>query len=119
MFSSLEFIIGWIGKTLEYVPVFTYPPEKTPDVFCTVDRTAGQLDYPHDNPEFTVSIWSKREDKAEELANVLAIAVKIKPPTDDYHINTVGVPNMYSYSKVDGGYFVWQVSFFLSVNLLD
>lgn len=117
IWSSMEYIIKYVHKTLG-IPVATHAPKNTPDVFALVDRTGGEMDYPHDRPEYSVSIWARSEDKCEELAHVLAIGLKTKPPDDD-HINAHGVPAVFSYGQEEGGFFIWQVTFNLVVNIQD
>lgn len=113
----MEYVIKYVQNILN-VDVVTYVPKDTPDVFALVDRTGGVLDYPHDRPEFSVSIWARREDVCEELAHKLAIALKTRPPEDE-HINSHSVPSVFSYGREEGGFFVWQVTFGLVTNILD
>ena len=119
MFSSVECSIRWAATILE-VPVGTYAPEESEKLtaFAITERTGGSLDYPHDNPDITFQIWAKEEARAEQLANLLAIAAKTMP-IDDSHVNTMDVPEMMSYGKAEGDWFIWQVSVGLNVNLLD
>lgn len=119
MYSSLEHTIKWVARISE-LPTQTHVPAKMPAAFCVVERTSGRLDYPHDNPEYTVSVWAKTEDKAEEHAMNLAAAIKLIPPVDDYHINGVlDAPNVFHYGRDETGYDIWAVSFSLHVNLSD
>lgn len=117
IWSSMEYIIKYVHDMLG-VPTATHTPKNTPDVFALVDRTGGDMDYPHDRPEYSVSIWARSEDKCEELAHVLAIGLKTKAP-DDGHINAHGVPAVFSYGQEEGGFFIWQVTFSLVVNIQD
>ena len=115
IFSSMEHMIKWVSDTLK-VPCSTKVPRDTPDIFTLLDRTGGTMDYPHDSPEYTVSIWAKSKDACEQLAHELAIALKLTPPADR-HINHVDVPNVFSYGVQDGGYTTWQVTFQMQVNI--
>lgn len=124
MFSSLEYAVNWARSILGY-RTSTYVPRDADGMalvrdkkFCIVERTGGELDYPHDMPSFSFQIWSQSEADAEADANILAIATKTKP-MDDYHINACGTPSVLSYGLMDGGWFVWQVNLDLNVNLLD
>lgn len=124
MFSSVQCAVEWAATTLG-VRACTYLPmdatggvdadEKT---FVVVERTGGELDYPHDNPEISFQVWSRSEADAEAYANMLAIAARTKMMADR-HVNAMGVPSVLSYGREDGGWFVWQVTQPLSVNLLD
>lgn len=124
MFSSVQCAVEWAATTLG-VRASTYLPmdatggvdadEKT---FVVVERTGGELDYPHDNPEISFQVWSRSEADAEAYANMLAIASRTKRMADR-HVNAMGVPSVLSYGREDGGWFVWQVTQPLSVNLLD
>ena len=115
IFSSMEFMVKWVSETLK-VPCSTRVPRDTPNTFAQIDRTGGTMDYPHDSPEYTVSIWAKSEAECEQLAHELAIALKLTPPTDK-HINQVDVPNVFSYGVQDGGYTTWQVTFQMQINI--
>ncbi len=124
MFSSLEYTIKWVHSVLGY-RTSTHVPRDADGMalvrdkkFCIVERTGGELDYPHDSPSFAVQIWSQSESDAEQDANILAIATKTVP-MNDYHINAVGIPDVLSYGLMEGGWFVWQVNLDLEVNLLD
>lgn len=119
MFSSLEHSLSWAHEVLD-IRCATYPPADAQglEAFCVVERTGGPLDYPHDSPDMTFQLWARDEATAEENANVLAIAAK-KRPMGDPHVNAMGVPEMMSYGRMEGGWFVWQVSVPLNVNLLD
>ena len=117
IFSSMEYIIKYVHKVLN-IPASTHVQEKMPPAFALVDRTGGEVDYPHDNPEYSVSIWAKSEAKCEDYAYQLAIGLKTVPP-DDYHINAVGVPTVFSYGRDESGYYIWQVTVTLAVNIQD
>lgn len=118
MFDPLESFINWVGSTLEcdcatYVPDF----EELPELFCRIERTGGQIDYPHDAPDFTASIYATTDEAAESAAYTLAIAAKLQPPKDT-HINSVGVPSMYSYGRDESGkYYIWAVTIPLNIDL--
>lgn len=123
MFSSIEAAVAWAAK-VSGVPASTdvrydangAPLEDAP--FCIVSRTGGELDYPHDSPEITFELWAQTETRAEELANIVAIACKTMPPEDE-HVNQVDVPRMYSYGLQEGGWHVWDVAVTWRVNLQD
>lgn len=126
MFSSIECAINWARQILG-VHVGTFVPRDARgvvsaapniDTFAVVERTGGALDYPHDSPEISVQVWSRSDEKAETMANMLAIACKTKPIDDD-HVNAIGVPTLFSYGAEAGGWLVWQVNISLEVNLLD
>lgn len=119
MFSSVEHSIEWAEGILG-IQVGTYAPDDSDemDSFCIVERTGGEIDYPHDSPDITFQIWAKTGLGAETQANMLAISAKMRP-MDDPHVNGMGVPEMMTYGREEGGWFVWQVSIPLNVNLLD
>lgn len=117
IWSSMEYVIGYTRDILN-VDAMTYVPKNTPNAFALVDRTGGEMDYPHDRPEFSVSIWAKRADVCEELAHKLAIGLKTKPP-EDIHINSHSTPVVFSYGRDESGFFVWQITFGLVTNILD
>lgn len=119
MVSVVELSVEWSASVLG-VAARTSPPRDSQDEaeFCLVERTGGLLDWPHDSPEVTFQLWARADERAEQLAMMLAIAAKTVPPRDR-HINAVGVPSVSSYGEVDGGFFVWQVSLPLEMNLLD
>ncbi|KXB34380.1 hypothetical protein [Atopobium deltae] len=117
IFSSIEYVIGYVQDVLE-IPTSTYAQKNTPNAYALVDRTGGVMDYPHDAPEYSVSIYTKSEAKSEELAHVLAIGLKTRP-MKDVHVNTCAAPNVFSYGRDDAGYFIWQVSFSLVCNIHD
>lgn len=115
IFSSIEYVIKYVHGVLE-IPVSTHTQKNTPDMYALVDRTGGVMDYPHDAPEYSVSIYTKSEAKSEELAHVLAIGLKTKPMQDP-HINKCYPPNVFSYGRDEAGYFIWQVSFSIVCNI--
>lgn len=125
MFSSLEYAIKWASEVLGYRAV-SYVPRNADDTlkpikdkkFCVVNRTGGELNYPHDSPSFAFQLWCRTDAEAEEEANILAIAAKLKP-MKDIHVNAVGVPDVLSYGYAEDGWFIWQVNIDLEVNLLD
>lgn len=123
MFSSIEEAVRWAGGVLE-VPASTEVQRDSRGVpsakgeFCIVERTGGELDYPHDSPEMTFEMWARSSERAEQMANVAAIACKTMPP-EDPHVNAVGVPRVYSYGLQDGGWHVWDVAVDWQVTLLD
>lgn len=117
MFSSTACAIAW-ARSLLGVHVGTYVPADAQDMaeFVIVERAGGPLDYPHDSPDITFQIWAKSEAVAESEANVIAIALKTQP-MDDPRVNAVGVPDVMTYGKQEGGWFVWQVGVRLEVNI--
>lgn len=119
MFSTLEHIIKWVAEVTE-LPCHTYVQENHEPAFCIIERTGGTVDYPHDEPEFTVQIWAETDDEAEAQIMNLATAVKTVPPTDDYHINAVTqAPNVFHFGHDENGMDIWGLSFTMHVNLLD
>ena len=117
IFSSMEHVIKWAHTTIG-LPCSTEVQKNTPDEFLLVDRTGGEMDYPHDSPEYTISIWTRSSARSEQIAHELAIALKVAPPTDR-NINAVFPPNVFSYGKQEGDFVVWQVTFSMSVNIKD
>lgn len=119
MFSSMECSIAWARRVLGMWTV-TYPPPNGREfgAFCVVERTGGELAWPHDSPEISFQLWADSEDEAEELANMLAIAT-VTMPMDDPHVNAMGTPEVLSYGREEGGWFVWQVTVSLDVRLTD
>lgn len=49
---------------------------------------------------------------------MLAIAT-VTMPMDDPHVNAMGTPEVLSYGREEGGWFVWQVTVPLDVRLTD
>ena len=117
IFSSMEHVIKWAHITIG-LPCSTEVQKNTPDEFLLVDRTGGEMDYPHDYPEYTISIWTRSSARSEQVAHELAIALKVTPPTDR-NINAIFTPNVFSYGKQEGDFIVWQVTFSMSVNIKD
>ena len=123
MFSSVEYAAAWASDVLG-VRACTYAPRDArgdvpgSEPFCVVERTGGPLDWSHDSPEIAFQPWSRSEAEAEAMAASLAIAVRTRP-MDDPHVNAAGVPDVLSYGREEGGWFVWQTSVRLEVNLLD
>lgn len=123
MFSSIECAIKWAHSVLgidtcTYVPLKDDGSVDASTSFCVVERTGGELDYPHDAPEIAFQVWAKTEDRAETLANMLAIATKTMP-IDDMHVNGMETPTLVTYGREAGGWFVWQVSVVIHVSLRD
>ncbi|NPD32254.1 hypothetical protein HLV35_03100 [Eggerthellaceae bacterium zg-997] len=124
MFSSIECAVSWAARVL-LVRACTYVPRTSEgDVtaddaeFCVVERVGGPLAYPHDEPEIAFQVWARREARAEQLACMLAVAARTMP-ISDAHVNGMGVPSVCSYGREEGGWFVWQTTVPLKVNLLD
>lgn len=117
MFDSMEMAVAWAASVLG-TRACTYLPADPPDELCVVERVGGELDYPHDSPEFAFQVWAKAEKAAKDGACLVAVAAKTAPPADG-HVNSVGVPTVYSYGREDGGWFVWQATVPMEVNLLD
>lgn len=118
MFSSTEMAVAWAAEVLG-VQSGTYMPSKFDgDAICIVDRTGGDLDYPHDAPEIAFQVWARNEADAESGATCIAIACKTRPP-DDPHVNHVRTPRVFSYGREERGWFVWQCSVAFDVTLLD
>ena len=119
MFSSMECSVAWADRVLG-VHAVTYPPPDARELgaFCVVERTGGELAWPHDSPEISFQLWADSESDAEELANMLAIAT-VTMPMDDPHVNAMGTPEVLSYGREEGGWFVWQVTVSLDVRLTD
>lgn len=119
--SSLEILIAWVKDVLD-IDAGTYPPHdattatEAAEPFAVITRTGGAVDYPHDSPQFAVQLWAASEERAELLANLLAIACRTMPP-DDSHVNSLATPTVLSYGRMDGGWFVWQVDIGLEVNM--
>lgn len=118
MFSSMEMAVAWAAGVLGYRAATCMPRDYAGEAICLVDRTGGELDYPHDSPEISFSVWARSEAEAESGANALAIACKTMPP-GDWHVNAVGVPRVFSYGREDGGWFVWQTTVPFQVRLQD
>lgn len=119
MFSSMECSTDWVRHVLG-IRTVTYPPPNARELgaFCVVERTGGELAWPHDSPEISFRLWADSELEAEELANMLAIAT-VTMPMDDPHVNAMGTPEVLSYGREEGGWFVWQVTVPLDVRLTD
>ena len=91
IFSSMEHVIKWAHTTIG-LPCSKEVQKNTQDEFLLVDRSGGEMDYPHDSPEYTISIWTMSSARTEHVALDLAIALKVTPPTDR-KINAVFTPN--------------------------
>lgn len=118
LFSSTQMAVEWAASVLE-VRTCTYMPEDVEGgVVCVVERTGGEVAYPHDAPEMSFQVWAKTEAEAEAGAMMVAIAASTMPP-EDYHVNAVGTPTVFSYGREDGGWFVWQATVPFSVRLID
>ena len=119
MFDPMECMAGWAAGILG-VPVRTYPTPDSGDVlFCVIERTGGDVDYPHDWPEVSLQAWARTDEAAETAAYLLAIAARNENGPNDTHVLDVGVPSMYSYGREDGGWYIWQVTMKLACNLID
>lgn len=122
MFDPMEYAVSYVHNTLN-IPASTYlqegvRPQTTP-VCAIVQRTGGEISYPHDNPDFAVQILADSDEKAQLYAYSLAVALKTQPPKDK-HLNAVGTPTIYSYGMTeDGDWFVWQVTIPMAFNLVD
>lgn len=117
MWSSLEMVVGWAGRTLS-MPASTYPQAEAPYPFAVVNRTGGECAYPHDYPRYTVQIWAESDAEGETLAFDTALAL----PTiaeESERVNAVGTPEIVQLGLIDGGGFVWQVSFDLATNIYN
>lgn len=124
MFSSVQCAVEWAAEVLG-VRACTYLPRDASGnvtsgdrTLVVVERTGGELAYPHDSPDISLQVWSRSEAEAESGANMLAIAARTMPMADR-HVNSMGTPSVLSYGREPGGWFVWQVDQPLSVNLLD
>ena len=117
MFSSLEVVVGWVGRTLS-VPSSTYPQAGQAPAFAVVNRTGGTCDYPHDYPRFTVQLWTASDAEGESLAFDLALALP-GVADESERINAVGTPEITQLGLIAGGGFVWQVSFDLATNIYN
>lgn len=118
IYDPMEMAVKWAASICE-CPVSTYVRDDAQDndVFITVERTGGIVDYPHDSPEITFRVWATSDATAEENAYLLAIAAKTMPPSDAY-VNAVGAPTMYSYGREDDGdYYMWDVSIPFNIRL--
>lgn len=116
MFDPLEAVVSWASDILD-APVMTYPdPPDGASIFGVVTRTGGDVDWPHDWPSFAIQVWAESDAEAEQGAYLLAIGAKTRPPADA-GILEVMTPSMYSYGREDGGWYVWQTTIPLAVNL--
>lgn len=117
MFSSLQMVVEWVGRTLA-LPASTYPQAEADMPFAVVNRVGGECDYPHDYPRYAVQIWTASDAQGESIAFDLALALPSVTDESD-RVNAVGVPEMTQLGLIDGGGFVWQVSFDLSTNIYN
>lgn len=121
MFSAIERVIAWVTDYTE-LNTSLFVPENAAelDSFCVCERTGGVVDYPHDTPEFTVSVWAKDAAKAEAQIMNLAAAIKLDSPVDGENIIAlVGLPNVVHLGLDEIGHDIWSMSFSLKVNLID
>lgn len=116
-FSSLETAIAWVSETFG-MPASTYPQADQPRPFAVVNRTGGTCEYPHDYPRITVQFWTDADAEGEALSFACAKAV---PDLVGVHerINAVGAPEIAQLGHIEGGGFVWQVSFDLATNIYE
>lgn len=115
MWSSLEVVVNWTADALS-MPTATYPQAEGPYPFAVVNRTGGECAYPHDYPRYTVQIWAESDAEGESTAFDLALALPSITGADE-RINAVGAPEITQLGLIDGGGFVWQVSFDLATNI--
>lgn len=118
LFSSTQMAVEWAASVLETRACTYMPDDAHEQVVCVVERTGGDVAYPHDAPEISFQIWAKAEADAEAGAMMVAIAASTKPP-EDPHVNAVGAPTVFSYGREEGGWFVWQATVPFSVRLID
>lgn len=115
MWSSLETVTAWAGRTLE-MPASTYPLAESTFPFVVVNRTGGECDYPHDYPRYAIQIWADTDSDGESYAFDTALALP-SIVDESERINAVGAPEIVQLGFIDGGGFVWQVSFDLATNI--
>lgn len=115
MFSSLETVINWTSATFK-LPTSTYPQAESVLPFAVVNRTGGTCDYPHDYPRYTIQFWMDSDEEGEAIAFECArVLYTIRDKSE--RINAVGAPELTQLGYIDGGGFVWQVSFDLATNI--
>ena len=100
------------------MPVSTYAHDTSAEAFCLVERTGGEVSWPHDSPEVAFQVWAKTDLAAEQAAYLLAIGAVTAPPADP-HCNSVGTPTMYSYGREEGGWYVWQATIPFEFNMIQ
>lgn len=112
--SSLAAVRAWAEKRLG-VPVGTYPPAEPTGDFGVIQRIGGEVDYPHDSPEFALQIWADSEPDAEEAA--IALARMLGTLLDIGRVNRVGTPSLVSLGRDENGKYVWQLEFEVNCNI--
>ena len=98
------------------MPTATYPQAFDHAPFAVVNRVGGECAYPHDYPRFGVQFWMPSDAEGESLAFACAIALASIRDVSD-RINAVGTPEITQLGYMDGGEFVWQVTFDLATNI--
>lgn len=87
MYSITESMLDWLSG-IGY-SCATYPPKDMPEEFVTIERTGGDVVDLVDHPTIAVQTWAPTEARAEEMANVIRLAILTSSKPYGVHNATV------------------------------